>query len=136
MKTQRDHVVPLSRQAAYVVRQLRKLAGDSSFIFPATTADGCMTETACLEGFDRWGYTSRTAAAGLRAVASTAFNDHGVKGGLIGGRLAHTDGDPASAERTSAEWLSHRRHMAQWWADHLNLLLVESDTVAPLALAS
>jgi hypothetical protein len=43
MKAQRGHCVPLSRQAAYVVRQLRKLTGDSPFIFPATTTDGCMT---------------------------------------------------------------------------------------------
>jgi hypothetical protein len=53
-RAQRDHFVPLTSKArAYVVRQLLKSTGDSPFEFSATSVDGSMTESTCLEAVPR-----------------------------------------------------------------------------------
>jgi integrase len=136
MTSRRAHLVPLSRQAAYVLRELRKLAGDSPFMFPSTIADGCMSENRYLSALHRMGYHSRATNHDLRGVASTALNENGFDSDRIQHQLAHIEDKASCAIDGSAEWLPQRRHMMQWWADHLDWLLVEADSAEPLALAS
>jgi integrase len=136
MTSRREHLVPLSRQAAYVLRELRKLAGDSPFMFPSTNADGCMSDNTYLSALHRMGYHSRATNHDLHGIASTALNENGFESDRIERQLARNEDNAFCAIDCSAEWLPQRRHMMQWWADHLDSLLVEADSSAPLALAS
>jgi hypothetical protein len=82
------------------------------------------------------GYHSRATNHDLRGVASTALNENGFDSDRIQHQLAHIEDKASCAIDGSAEWLPQRRHMMQWWADHLDWLLVEADSAEPLALAS
>jgi integrase len=128
--------VPLSRQAAYVLRELRKLTGNGPFIFPSVSAEGYMGETTWLSALDQIGCSGHAIGHGFRAIASAVFHKHGFADGLVDGQLRHLSGNAGRDVHNSTESLAQRQHLMQWWADHLDSLLVESDEIAPLPLAS
>ena len=135
-KKRREHIVPLSRQAAYVLRELRKMTGNSPFMFPSTSAEGYMSENTCPYALYRMGYHGRATVHGFRGVASTLLNENGFESDWIERQLAHVEGNASRAAYNSAEWLPQRRRMMQWWADYLDSLLADADNVVPLAKAS
>jgi len=136
LTSRREHLVPLSRQAAAVLRGLRKLAGDSPFMFPSANADGSMSEDTCLQALCGLGYHGRATVHGLQSVADTVLKENGFDSAWIECQFAHEEGNAAPAVRDAAEWLPERRRMMQWWADYLDALICEDDNVATLARAS
>jgi integrase len=136
MKSRREHLVPLSRQAAAVLRELRKLTGNGPFMLPSASADGTMGENTCRYALCSLGYHGRATVHGFRGVASTVLNESGFDGDWVECQLAHEEENASPAARDSAEWLPERRRMMQWWADHLDALIYEDDNVVALARAS
>jgi integrase len=70
-----EHVIPLSRQAVDVARQLLELAGDSPLLFPGRRRGRPIGEGAIGELYDRAGYAGRHVPHGWRASFSTILND-------------------------------------------------------------
>jgi len=123
MKMRREHVVPLSTQAASIVRGLKPLTGKGRFVFPSLRSrERCMSETTMNAALRRLGYTAdEMTPHGFRTLASTRLNELGYNGDLIELQLAHKP-NGVRAVYNKAERLVERRKMMQEWADHLGTL--------------
>ncbi len=121
MKMKELHIVPLSKQAIAVLRELEKHSGNRPFVFanqhnPVTF----MSENTMLYALYRMGYHSRTTGHGFRSTASTILNEHDFRADVIERQLAHSERNTVRAAYNHAEYLPERRKMMQWWADYLD----------------
>lgn len=127
MKMKQAHAVPLSRQVLYLLQDLRSLARESEFLFPAlhTTkrplSDNTLNVALRRLGFEHDEMTSH----GFRAMASTLLNESGLwHPDAIERALAHGEKDKVrAAYHRGAHW-AERVRMAQWWSDYLDQLRV------------
>jgi len=116
------HIVPLSRQALELLRELHALTGGQRWLFPnyrrPTT---CMTATTLNRALERMGLNGKGsigfAAHGFRATASTFLNEVGFRPDVIERQLAHKERNKVRASYNQAEYLEERRAMMQQWAD-------------------
>jgi integrase len=115
------HIVPLSRQAIAVLRELEKHSGNRQHVFPNQQHPAaCMSENTMLYALYRMGYHSRTTGHGFRSMASTILNEHGFRADVIERQLAHSERNTVRAAYNHAQYLPERRKMMQWWADYLD----------------
>lgn len=127
MKMKQPHAVPLSRQVIYLLQDLRSLARESEFLFPAlhTTkrplSDNTLNVALRRLGFEHDEMTSH----GFRAMASTLLNESGLwHPDAIERALAHGEKDKVrAAYHRGAHW-AERVRMAQWWSDYLDQLRI------------
>ncbi|WP_342588009.1 tyrosine-type recombinase/integrase [Pseudorhodoplanes sinuspersici] len=120
MKMRKEHLVPLSRQAVEVIRELRRLSGISDFMFPSPGKEGYMSNNTMLYALYRLGYHGRATTHGFRSLASTILNEHNFNRDWIERQLAHVERNEVRRAYNAAEWLQDRRDMMQWWADYLD----------------
>jgi integrase len=125
MKMRKPHHVPLSVQAATVLREVHQATGPSGYVFPSTrTRARPMSDNTLNAALRRLGYTSdEMTAHGFRAMASTLLNESGKwHPDAIERALAHGDSDKVrAAYHRGAHW-QERVKMAQWWSDYLDKL--------------
>jgi integrase len=133
MKMRLEHLVPLSRQAVAVLRELRSLSGNSPNIFPSPGNDGYMSSNTMLYALYRMGYHGRATTHGFRRVASTILNESNLfNRDWIERQLAHVERNEVRRAYNAAEWLPDRRRMMQWWADHITAIAPIGDKIVPL----
>jgi integrase len=121
MKMKELHIVPLSRQAVEVLRELQKLTGGHRYLFPNQHNPAkFMSENTMLYGLYRMGYHSRATGHGFRSTASTILNEHEFRADVIERQLAHGERNRVRAAYNHAQYLTERRKMMQWWADYLD----------------
>lgn len=121
MKMGAEHIVPLSRQAVDVLKELRALTGTAPLAFPSRSKlTKPMSENTLLYALYRLGYHSRATAHGFRATASTILNEQGWRPDVIEKQLAHSPKDKVRAAYNRAGYLDERRTMMQHWADYLD----------------
>ncbi len=125
MKAGRDHVVPLSRQAAHIctlLKQYRKMTDSKSqYVFPGTQGAATMSNMTLLVMFKRMGYGKKMTGHGWRGVASTILNEKGFNRDWIELALAHVP-QGVRHDYNKALYLDGRRKMLQWYADRLDTL--------------
>ena len=122
MKAGRDHVVPLSKQAAHTVRLIRSLVPVSSeYVFPGTQGAAVMSNMTLLLMFKRMGYAKKMTGHGWRGVASTILNEQGFNRDWVEMALAHAP-QGVRHDYNKAMYLEQRRGMLQWYADRLDTL--------------
>jgi integrase len=137
MKMRLEHLVPLSRQAVEVMRELSTFSGNSPYIFPSPGKDGYMSSNTMLYALYRMGYHGRATTHGFRAVASTILNESNLfNRDWIERQLAHVERNEVRRAYNAAEWMPDRRRMMQWWADHITAMTMKEDKVTRLARAS
>jgi integrase len=120
MKMKELHIVPLSRQAIAVLRELEKHSGNRQYVFPNQhNPSKFMSENTMLYALYRMGYHSRTTGHGFRSTASTILNEHDFRADVIERQLAHSERNTVRAAYNYAQYLPERRKMMQWWADYL-----------------
>jgi integrase len=137
MKMRLEHLVPLSRQAVAVLRELRALSGTSPNIFPSPGKDGCMSSNTMLYALYRMGYHGRATTHGFRGVASTILNESNLfNRDWIERQLAHVDRNEVRRAYNAAEWMPDRRRMMQWWADNISAMALDDDNIVHLSRAS
>lgn len=61
------------------------------------------------------GYGGKLVAHDLRAIASTALNEHGFNADVIEAALAHTDKNEIRRAYNRSTYLEHRVDMMKWW---------------------
>jgi len=124
MKMRAPHIVPLSRQAIDVLRELHAVRRTGNYVFPgAAHIYRPMSSNTVNGALRRLGYTNEEMTAhGFRSMASTLLNEHGWNRDAIERQLAHADRDSIRATYNYAEYLPERRRMMQWWADYLDAL--------------
>ena len=121
MKMKEQHIVPLSRQAIAVLRDLEKHSGTRQYVFPNQhNPSTFMSENTMLFALYRMGYHSRATGHGFRSTASTILNEHGFRADVIERQLAHSERNSVRAAYNHAQYLPERRKMMQWWADYLD----------------
>jgi integrase len=117
MKMGESHIVPLSRQALALVRELQKLTGRQRFLFPnARQPSSYMASTTLNAALVRLGYKHRFSPHGFRSTASTMLNELGIPADWIERQLAHKSRG-VRAIYNQAQYLTERRAMMQQWAD-------------------
>lgn len=124
MKSRAPHIVPLSKQAAAILLELKPLTGEGRRVFPGERSiERPMSENTVNAALRRMGYTSQQMTGhGFRSMASTLLNEHGWHRDAIERQLAHGERDEVRAAYNYAEHMPERRKMMQWWADHLAAL--------------
>jgi integrase len=133
MKARVQHIVPLSRQAVAILRELYPLTGSDGYLFPSVrTPQRPMSENTVNAALRRLGYTSDDMTAhGFRSIASTLLNEQGWNRDAIERQLAHGERDPVRAAYNYAEHLPERQRMMQAWSDFLDGLRTGA-TVIPI----
>ncbi|ODU41236.1 integrase arm-type DNA-binding domain-containing protein [uncultured Aquimonas sp.] len=124
MKTRHDHLVPLSRQAVEILRELHAVTGGGALAFPANRGkDRPMSENTLAAALATLGYRDRQSAHGFRATARTLLDEalH-FPAHLIEHQLAHEVRDAMGRSYNRTTHLSERRRMMQAWADYLENL--------------
>ena len=127
-----DHLVPLSRQAIAILRDLHLLTGRGRFAFPSLRGgDRCMSDMAMSAAFKRMGYAADEALPhGWRATARTlAVEALGVPAEVIELQLSHEVRDPLGRAYNRVQWLDARRDLMQKWADYLDELKLGAKVV-------
>ena len=126
-KTDTQHLVPLSRQAAEILRELYPLTGHGRYVFPSARTprgDRPMSENAVLAALRRMGIGKEEMSGhGFRAMARTLLDEVlGFRPDYIEHQLAHVVRDPHGRAYNRTAHLPERRKMMQDWADYLDRL--------------
>ncbi|MFT7576496.1 MAG: integrase [Alphaproteobacteria bacterium] len=122
MKMRDAHMVPLSKQAVELLRELYTLTGGRDYILPNyRDPSRCMTATTLNRALERMGLNGTNtigfSAHGFRATASTILNELGCRPEVIERQLAHKERNQVRASYNQAEYVAERRAMMQLWAD-------------------
>ncbi|HTY21348.1 MAG TPA: integrase arm-type DNA-binding domain-containing protein, partial [Geobacteraceae bacterium] len=123
MKTKQPHLVPLSRQAVGILRELYKLTGSFKYLFPSLRSNQRpMSNVAMLAAFRRMGYDKEEMTThGFRAMARTILDEVlQIRPDFIEHQLAHAVRDPNGRAYNRTAHLAERRKMMQIWADYLD----------------
>ncbi|HYW91863.1 MAG TPA: integrase arm-type DNA-binding domain-containing protein [Gammaproteobacteria bacterium] len=126
-KTNTPHIVPLSRQAVDILRELHPLTGNGRYVFPSARnpkGDKPMSDNAILAAMRRMGISKEEMSGhGFRAMARTILDEVlGFRPDFIEHQLAHAVRDPNGRAYNRTAHLPERRKMMQEWADYLDKL--------------
>jgi integrase len=121
MKAGAVHIVPLSRQAIDILREIHPLTGHGRYVFPSPRTDSRpMSSNAILSALRRMGYAKdEMSGHGFRSMASTLLNEQGWNRDAIERQLAHAERNSVRAAYNYAEFMPERKKMMQTWADYL-----------------
>ncbi|ENV46325.1 hypothetical protein P255_00464 [Acinetobacter brisouii CIP 110357] len=127
MKKRREHIIPLPTQAVNLLNELKSIRGESEYLFPSrSNPNKPKSDTVFIMALRRLGYEGRQTPHGFRHIASTLLNNKGFDERHIEAALAHVK-DGVAGVYNKAQYLNDRKHLMQWYADHLEQLA--DDTV-------
>ncbi len=129
MKMRQPHVVPLSRQAIGLLRELHRYTGRWQFVFPsARGASRCLSDGAVRVALRDIGYDKETMTPhGFRAMARTILDEVlEFRVDWIEHQLAHAVRDPNGRAYNRTAHLEGRAEMMQAWADYLDGLKLDA----------
>ncbi|MDR2240833.1 MAG: integrase arm-type DNA-binding domain-containing protein, partial [Zoogloeaceae bacterium] len=123
MKMRVAHLVPLSRQAVAILRELHPMTGQGRYVFPSERGgDRPISDNTLNAALRRMGYNTREemTAHGFRAMARTMLDEVlGFRPDFIEHQLAHAVRDPNGRAYNRTAHLAERVKMMQAWADYL-----------------
>lgn len=121
-----EHIVPLVPAAVDVLRQVRRMTGRCTLVFPGQRhAHKPLSENAIGYLYNRVGFHGRHVPHGWRAAFSTKMNELAVKlerpqdVAVVELMLAHVPENKVKAAYDRAGHMERRRALAQEWADML-----------------
>lgn len=128
MKMKEEHVVPLSRQAIKILKDVHRFTGKGRYVFPSRDSlerpigRGSMSRALKLIIPEK-----EMSVHGFRATARTMLREQ-LKQPVdwIETQLAHASRDPLAGAYDRAIYLEDRREMMQKWADYLDQLKQEA----------
>jgi integrase len=127
-KTKTEHLVPLSRQAVAILRDLHHLTGHlpAGWVFiGGRTPNDPMSDAAINAAYRRLGINTQSELTGhgWRSVARTLLHEHlGYEPAVIEHQLAHAVPDALGNAYNRTKFLAQRKKMMQAWADYLDRL--------------
>jgi len=131
-KTDTRHIVPLSKQAVAILRELYPLTGRGGYVFPgARSTARPMSDNAILAAMRRMGISKEEMSGhGFRAMARTILDEVlGFRPDYIEHQLAHAVRDPNGRAYNRTAHLPQRRKMMQVWADYLDKLKAGAEVI-------
>jgi len=132
MKMKEPHLVPLSKQAIEILKELHEYTGASRYVFPSgRTFDRPMSDNAILAALRRMGYAKdEMSGHGFRAMARTILDEVlQVRPDFIEHQLAHAVRDPNGRAYNRTAHLVERKKMMQLWANYLDGLKAEAKVI-------
>jgi len=129
MKMRQPHIVPLSRQALAILKELHPLTGPEGFIFPNPRTSQCpMSDNAVLAAMRRMGIGKEEMCGhGFRAMARTILDEVlEYRVDWIEHQLAHAVRDVNGRAYNRTAHLEGRKKMMQGWADYLDALRLQA----------
>ncbi len=125
-KTKTNHLVPLSKQAIEILREMQPLSGHREYVFPGGHSPlRPMSEAAVNAALKRMGYDTQTQITGhgFRAMARTILHERlNIDPHIIEHQLAHTVPDTLGSAYNRTRFIEQRKTMMQQWADYLDNL--------------
>ncbi|MBB6427473.1 integrase [Sphingopyxis sp. JAI128] len=119
MKMAREHLVPLSSQAADLLLRRRRTSNDD-YVFPGEKPRQPISANTMIYACYRMGYRGRQTVHGFRGLASTWANEsERYRPDWVEMALAHEDENEVRGAYNSALYLTPRRRMLQHWADDI-----------------
>lgn len=123
-------MIPLSCQAAAVLRELHKITGAGDNMFPnSRRPDDVMSATTINRAMEYLGVPF--SGHDFRATASTHLYEMGYEEKLVEMQLAHAEKKKSKAAYNHAQYLPERRAMMQVWADWIDA--IEAEALAELS---
>lgn len=121
MKRRKPHVVPLSKQALGILKDLHTITGHREHVFHSGAAkSNHISNGAILMALRRIGYGKKMTGHGFRALASSILYEKGYIPQAIEAQLAHEDpNEVRSAYNYKAVYMPERTKMMQYYADLL-----------------
>jgi integrase len=132
-KTKTQHIVPLSRQAIEILRELRPLTGRGRFVFPSARGNRQpMSDNAVLAAMRRMGIAAdEMSGHGFRATARTILDEVlKFRPDFIEHQLAHEVKDPNGRAYNRTAHLAERKRMMQAWSDYLDKLKAGAEVIS------
>lgn len=123
MKMRKPHLVPLSKQAVMILREIYELTGQGKYVFCGhRSPTKFMSENTVNQALRRMGFEKdEISGHGFRAMARTLL--HEVLGFLpdpIEAQLAHAVPDRLGMAYNRTQFIDERKRMMQAWADYLD----------------
>lgn len=133
MKMRDAHIVPLSKQAIALLKDIQALTGSQKYVFASNQSKASKHINAGSIGVSlrRMGYQGIHTTHGFRTTASTILHEQGYHSDMIERQLSHAERNKVKAAYNRAQHLPERRMMMQAWSDYLDNLKNET-SVAPL----
>ncbi|BEO26234.1 integrase [Serratia marcescens] len=124
-KMRTPHLVPLSRQALAILKQVHKLSGDRDFVFIGDHDHRKpMSENTVNKALRVMGYDTKVEVCGhgFRTMACSSLIESGLwSRDAVKRQMSHMERNSVRAAYIhKAEHLDERRLMLQWWADFLD----------------
>ena len=124
-KMRTPHLVPLSRQALAILKQVHKLSGDRNFVFIGDHDHRKpMSENTVNKALRVMGYDTKVEVCGhgFRTMACSSLIESGLwSRDAVERQMSHMERNSVRAAYIhKAEHLDERRLMLQWWADFLD----------------
>ncbi len=125
-KMRTPHLVPLSRQALAILKQVHKLSGDRNFVFIGDHDHRKpMSENTVNKALRVMGYDTKIEVCGhgFRTMACSSLIESGLwSRDAVERQMSHMERNSVRAAYIhKAEHLDERRLMLQWWADFLDV---------------
>lgn len=120
MKMNRLHVVPLSRQVIAMLKDLKRLTGETPYLFPSIHKPAPMVRDALSKAFrsTKLGIVPH----GCRTAASTWMRNNKFPPYCVEAQLSHVEENEVAAayqDQPHLLYLAERHLMMQAWADYL-----------------
>ncbi|WOY03702.1 tyrosine-type recombinase/integrase [Dickeya fangzhongdai] len=125
-KMRTPHIVPLSRQAIAILRQIQEISGHQVLIFPgAHNPYKPMCENTVNKALRLMGYDTKNdiCGHGFRAMACSALMESSLwSQDAVERQMSHQERNSVRAAYIhKAEYLDARKAMMQWWSDYLDI---------------
>jgi len=127
-KTETQHIVPLSKQAIAILKEIEPLTGRGRYLFPsARSGKRPMSDNALRVAMRSMEIgNDEMTTHGFRAMARTILDEVlGFRPDYIEHQLAHAVRDPNGRAYNRTAHLPERKRMMQEWADYLDKLKAE-----------
>ena len=120
MKMRRPHVVPLAKQAIELLKDLKKITGETPYLFPSLHNEKAMCGDALSKAFRSLHLV--IVPHGCRTAAGTWMRNNRFAPHLVESQLSHVERNEVAAAYQNEPhlmYLEERHAMMQTWADYL-----------------
>lgn len=123
MKSELDHLVPLSRQSLAILNEMLEYQA-CDYVFYNSSTFAAINPESLRQRIRRLGIDKETLTPhGFRHMASTRLNEMGFSSDAIEKQLSHSERNSSRRAYNHAEYLPERTRMMQAWADFLTDLV-------------
>lgn len=123
MKMREEHIVPISKPAIEVLKELQALTGSGRLLFPCVGSPSKPMSDNTLCRALQYGLGFPVTAHGFRATATSTLLELGWPAHVIDRQLGHRERKQVfGAYSHMAQYMEERRRMMQAWGKHLDAL--------------